>query len=287
MLSYPFTTMRRALEGNIIWITGASSGIGRALAIEASRRGAQLILSGRNEEALRETALQCKKAHESAKRGACVDNSFYSLLPFDLEDAHARDEAARRAQSLFGRIDILVLNAGVSQRATFAETSVDVFKKIMQTNFDAPVALIRAILPEMRMRNAGMIVGISSLAGLIGAPLRTAYSASKHAFAGFLSSLSAELYGSGVHVSLVYPGFVRTSISENALSGNGTRHVQLDPLQEKGQDPAKTARIIWNRICAGAIDIKVALDFKAWLGIFLARRHPELFIRSVSRHGGL
>lgn len=279
--------MHQALEGNIIWITGASSGIGRALAIEASRRGAKLILSGRNEEALRDTVLQCKKAHERATQGACADNNLYSLLPFDLEDAHACDEAARRAQSLFGRIDILVLNAGVSQRATFAETSVDVFERIMHTNFNAPVALTRAILPEMRMRNAGMIIGISSLAGLIGAPLRTAYSASKHALAGFLSSLRAELYGSGIHVSLVYPGFVHTAISENALSGDGARHAHLDPLQEKGQDSSKTARIIWDRACAGVVDIKVAFNVNARLGIFLARHMPELFTRSISRHGGL
>jgi dehydrogenase/reductase SDR family protein 7B len=275
--------MRQTLADNVVWITGASSGIGRALAAEAARRGATLILSGRNEGALRETAALCAERRQRGAPRLPAD----AILPFDLADPSARQLAAQQALTLFGRIDILVLNAGVSQRARFAETSPEVFDLIMQTNFSAAVDLTRAALPQMCERNSGMIVCVSSLAGLMGAPWRTAYSASKHAQAGFFSSLRAELSGSGLQISMVYPGFVRTAISGNALSGDGARHGKLDPLQKAGQDPSETARIVWGRLEAGALDIEVAFDFKAHLGVFLARHFPKLFVRSISRHGGL
>ncbi len=286
--------MHQTLNKKIVWITGASSGIGRALAVEAARRGARLILSGRNEAALRETARECGAATGSGNAaqadvdgGANSRHTERALLPFDLADISACTDAARRAEAIFGRIDVLVLNAGVSQRAKFADTSPEVFDTIMRTNFSASVALTRAVLPGMRARSSGTIVAVSSIAGLMGAPWRTAYSASKHALAGFFGSLRAELYGSGIQISMVYPGFVRTAISENAFTGNGLKHGELDPLQQAGQDPAVTARIVWNRVDAGALDIRVAFDFKAWLGVFLSRHAPRLFIRSISKHGGL
>ena len=275
--------MRQTLADNVIWITGASSGIGRALAVEAARRGATLILSGRNETALHETAALCAEHRLSGAPRLHAD----AILPFDLAAPNVRRQAAQKALGIFGRIDILVLNAGVSQRARFAETSPKVFDLIMETNFGSAVDLTRAVLPQMLERRSSMIVCISSVAGLMGAPLRTAYSASKHALMGFFGSLRAELYGSDVQVSMVYPGFVHTMISENALSGDGARHGELDPLQRAGQKPTETAHIVWNKLEAGALDIRVAFDFKARLGVFLARHFPKLFVRSISRHGGL
>ncbi|HBK58719.1 MAG TPA: short chain dehydrogenase, partial [Spirochaetaceae bacterium] len=266
MPSYSVITMRQTLADNVIWITGASSGIGRALAVEAARRGATLILSGRNETALHETAALCAEHRLSGAPRLHAD----AILPFDLAAPNVRRQAAQKALGIFGRIDILVLNAGVSQRARFAETSPKVFDLIMETNFGSAVDLTRAVLPQMLERRSGMIVCISSVAGLMGAPLRTAYSASKHALMGFFGSLRAELYGSDVQVSMVYPGFVHTMISENALSGDGARHGELDPLQRAGQKPTETAHIVWNKLEAGALDIRVAFDFKARLGVFLA-----------------
>jgi NAD(P)-dependent dehydrogenase (short-subunit alcohol dehydrogenase family) len=274
--------MQQTLADSVVWITGASSGIGRALAVEAARRGATLILSGRNEGALRGTASLCAERRSGAPRRPAD-----AILPFDLADLNARLQAAQKALGIFGRIDILVLNAGVSQRARFTETAPEVFDLIMETNFGSAVDLTRAVLPQMRERDSGMIVCVSSVAGLMGAPWRTAYSASKHAQAGFFSSLRAEFFGSGIQISMVYPGFVRTAISENALSGDGARHGELDPLQKSGQDPAETARIVWDRLEAGALDIEVAFDFKARLGVFLSRHFPKLFVRSISKHGGL
>jgi len=280
--------MRQTLADKVVWVTGASSGIGRAFAVEAARRGAALILSGRNEEALRKTAVLCA-AHRQGEAPRRHADAILAdaIIPFDLANPSARGHAAQKALAVFGRIDILVLNAGVSQRARFEETSPKVFELIMETNFGAAVDLTRAVLPQMRERGSGMIVCVSSIAGLMGAPWRTAYSASKHAQAGFFSSLRAELAGSGIQISMVYPGFVRTAISENALSGDGTRHGELDPLQKSGQAPSEPARTVWNRLEAGTLDIRVAFDFKACLGGFLARHFPKLFVRSISRHGGL
>jgi short-subunit dehydrogenase len=174
-----------------------------------------------------------------------------------------------------------MLNAGVSQRAKFVETSAEIFDLIMETNFFAAVDIVRIVLPKMCSNDSGVIACVSSVAGLMGAPLRTAYSASKHAQAGFFSSLRTELYGSALQISIIYPGFVRTAISENALMGNGTRHDELDALQKSGQNPDLTARTIWNKLQTGKLDIKVAFDFKAHLGVLLARHTPALFVRVI------
>lgn len=304
MLS-PLTAQRRlftlilmspsTLQGKVLWITGASSGIGEALAREAARRGALLILSGRNTEALGRLASE-------------MDQGQAASLPFDLADSGQRSQAASLAPSFFGRVDCLVLNAGVSQRSFFTETSPEVFDLIMETNFRAHVDLTRAILPEMLARGSGCIVCVSSLSGLMGAPLRTAYSASKHALAGFFSSLRAELQGSGaapkgavrrsgavqagaapkgVQITMVFPGFVCTDISRNALEADGRKHGTLDPLQQNGQDPAMTARIILDGVEAGKLEIKVAFDAKAKLGLFLSRHFPVLFTKTIARQGGL
>lgn len=295
--------MNWSLSGKVVWISGASSGIGRSLAIEAARRGALLILSGRNVQALEETAALCQPTKQAVKSIATIESSEITLkniqnplsmasdrptcvvLPFDLADPIARSKAAQRALTIYERIDVLMLNAGVSQRAKFMDTSPDVFNLIMETNFFAAVDIVRAVLPKMCSRNSGVIACVSSIAGLMGAPWRTAYAASKHALAGFFSSLRTELYGNGLQISVIYPGFVRTAISENALEGNGIRHGVLDPLQKSGQAPEVTARIIWDKLEAGKLEIKVAFDFKAHLGLFLAGKTPAHFAKLISKRG--
>lgn len=262
------------LKDKVLWITGSSSGIGAAMAEEASRRGAFLLLSGRNRDALDAMAAHCGKGR-------------VAILPFDLAETEERLVAADRALQCFGRVDCLVLNAGVSQRSRFADTSAEVFDLIMETNFHASVDLVRSVLPEMLERKSGAIVCVSSVAGLMGAPWRTAYSASKHALGGFFSSLRAELSGKGIQITMIFPGFVRTAISQNALTGDGSLHGILDPLQASGQSPAVTARKILDAIEAGKLELKVAFDAKARLGVFLSRHFPALFTKSISRHGGL
>jgi len=259
--------------GTSIWITGASSGLGRALALELGSLGARLIVSGRDHDAL---SLITSAPGIDAR-----------MLAFDLEDSAARKEAAEKALTLFGSLDYLILNAGISQRSDFIETSQNVFSKIMETNFTSSVDITRIVLPAMLRQGKGTILCISSLAGLMGAPLRSAYSASKHALAGFYASLRAELEGSGIRIHVVYPGFVNTMISHNALEGNGSRHGVLDPLQAGGMAPAAAAKKILKSLAAGKLDIRIAMDAKARLALFLSRRTPSLAAKALHSQKGL
>ncbi len=272
-LAYPSSMAKINFAGQSIWITGASSGIGESLALALGRRGAKLILSGRNVPALE----------------ACASSAggHASILPFSLTDPKARENAATKALEISNGIDMLILNAGVSQRSLFMETSEEVFLAIMETNFFASVDITRRILPSMLQRGSGTIVCVSSLAGLMGAPLRTSYAASKHALAGFFTSLRSELYNSPIKIILVYPGFVTTSISHNAFSGNGALHGRMDPLQANGQNPQKTADLILSGMAAGKLDIKVAMDAKSRFGLFLSRHCPETLAKALASHQDL
>lgn len=234
--------------------------------------GAKLILSGRDEVAL---------AHVAQSAGTDA-----RVLAFDLEDDAACGEAANQALAVFGRLDFVVLNAGISQRSLFVNTSKTAFSKIMRTNFISSVEITRAVLPSMLRQRGGSILCVSSLAGLMGAPLRSAYSASKHALAGFFSSVRTEIEGSGVTIHIAYPGFVKTMISHNALKGDGSRHEVLDPLQRNGLDPTAAARKIAKDLARGKLDIRVAMDGKARLALFLSRHVPSLAAKALSRQKG-
>jgi NAD(P)-dependent dehydrogenase (short-subunit alcohol dehydrogenase family) len=270
--------MRNSLRGAVAWITGASSGIGRSIAIEATGRGASVILSGRNAERLAETARECSAASKGTRT---------AILPFDLEDPEARAAACRAAPGLLGPVDVLVLNAGISQRATFLETTPESFDRIMALDFGAQVDLVRRCLPAMVERDSGCIVGISSIAGLAGFPLRPAYSSAKHALAGLLQNIRSELSGTKVRIVTVYPGYVRTPIAVNALDGSGRPTGVDDPRIVAGADPARCARRIAEAIECGNVEIKVAFDLKSRFGIFLSRRFPSALASLSAKHAGI
>jgi NAD(P)-dependent dehydrogenase (short-subunit alcohol dehydrogenase family) len=269
--------MKQHLKGKVVWITGASSGIGRGLALEAAALGARLVLSSRRGDALGVLALEC------ALRGAAGT----AVLPFDLEDAAARKEACERAPGLLGRIDVLILNAGMSQRSTFLDTAPAVFDRIMNLDFAAQVDMARRCLPAMVERGSGTLVAISSIAGLAGAPLRPAYSSAKHALAGLFQNLRSELVGSGVRIVTIYPGYVRTLVARNALSGDGRPTASDDPHIEGGFDPAPVARRILRAVVGGKVEVKVAFDLKSRLGLFLSRHIPSAWATLSHRHAGL
>jgi short-subunit dehydrogenase len=266
--------MKRDLEGKRIWITGASSGIGRAMAIEAAGRGARLVLSARRQEALEETASLCAAAETA-------------ILAFDLADPTSRSAACAKALAAFGGIDILVLNAGMSQRATFVETSSEAFAAVMELNFEAPVDLVRHCLPAMVAAGSGSLVAVSSIAGLAGSPLRPAYSAAKHALAGFFQCLRSELLGSGLRVVTAYPGYVRTAIAHSALGPDGRPTGQEDPNIEGGADPAIVARSILNAALSGPVELRVAFDLKSRFGLFISRHAPMAWARLSASHASL
>jgi short-subunit dehydrogenase len=257
----------------VIWITGASSGIGRALALELARR-ARLILSGRDAIRLAEVGRGCTELAASAES--------IRVLPFDLAEPPAVASAVPAACALFGRVDILVLCGGVSQRAEFAETSLDTMDRLLEVNYRAAVALIKGCLPAMRAQGSGQIVAVTSLAGKVGAPLRTGYCAAKHALQGFCNALRAELLPQGIAVTVVVPGFVRTEISHNALTGNGARHGRLDALQASGISPKTCARDILRAIERGKAEIKTGFDLKSWLALGVSHVSIGLYTRLIA-----
>ena len=246
-----------------VWITGASSGIGEALAVAWSREGARVVLSARNAAELERVRAQCEEP------------SRHVVLPLDVRDAAAIALAAREA----GPVDILVPSAGVSQRSLAAETSLDIDREIMEINYFGTIALTKAVLPSMLARRSGHLVPISSVIGYVGVPLRSAYAASKHALHGFFNTLRAETHKDGIRVTIVCPGYIRTKVSENALTGDGTPHGQLDDTHAKAMLPEEAAPIIVRGVAAGKREVHVG--GKEIFAIRAQRHLPRLVDRVV------
>ena len=224
-----------------VWITGASSGIGEALAVAWSREGARVILSARNAAELERV------------RTRCDEPSRHVVLPLDVRDTSAIALAAREA----GEVDILVPSAGVSQRSLAAETSLAIDREIMEINYFGTIALTKAVLPSMLARRSGHLVPISSVIGYVGVPLRSAYAASKHALHGFFNTLRAETHKDGIRVTIVCPGYIRTKVSENALTGDGTPHGRLDDTHAGAMLPEEAAPAIVRGVEAGKREVHV------------------------------
>jgi dehydrogenase/reductase SDR family protein 7B len=255
-------------RGKTVWITGASSGIGEALAHAFAKRGAKLVLSARREERLTQLARTCgaPEAH---------------VLPLDLSDFAALPAHCERALALTGSIDVMVHNAGVGQRSLASETAVEVDRKLIEVNYLGPVALTKALLPSMRAQKGGTIVVMSSVLGLFGAQRRSGYAASKHALHGFFDSLRAELASEDIRVLLVCPGRVRTEFSESALEGDGSRHGVMDDSSYQGILPEQVATRTLSALDRGEHEIYVAKWEK--LPVYLRRMSPALLRKALSR----
>lgn len=223
--------MKQNLKYKVIWITGASSGIGEALAIALAKEGAKLVLTARNEEKL----IMLKEK--------CIDFCEHCLvLPMDLVQIEAIPAAVEKVIAEFGRIDMLINNAGISQRALTREADLSIDRKVMELNFFSPVAMTKAVLPYMLQQKSGHIVAVSSIVGKFGFPLRSAYSSSKHALFGFFDSLRAE--EDDLDITLVIPGRIQSNISVNAIDKDGKADGKMDAGQAGGMPAAKCATII-------------------------------------------
>jgi len=255
-----------------VWITGASSGIGEALARAFHAARARLILSARRKEELRRVQQLCG-GEPRAK-----------VLPVDMARSDDVEQKAREALAVFAGIDILVLNAGISQRSLTRDTSDSVYRRLMEVNFFGPEALTRAILPSMLANKSGHIVVISSIAGRFGAPLRSGYSATKFALHGFYEALRAEEEKNGIHVTLVCPGFIRTNISVSALKGDGSQHAKMDPQLAQGMPPEECARQILKGVAARKQEIIVGAPREKML-VYTKRFFPVLLARMVASRG--
>lgn len=259
------------LTNKTIWITGASSGIGEQLAYQLAGKGNNLILSARRKEILEKVKQNCA---ESAWENI-------HILPLDLSEINSLDKAADKAINIYGKIDVLINNGGVSQRSLVKETLFEVDQHIMNVNYFSAVKLTKKVLPGMIENNSGHILVTSSLVGKFGTPLRSAYAASKHALHGFFEALGAEVWENNVFVTIFCGGYIKTKISENAVTGDGTNYNMMDENQARGKTAAEAARAM----IKAAENSKREIYFggKEVIGVYLKRFVPSLFAKVVRK----
>lgn len=247
-------------QGKVCWITGASSGIGEALAKQLAGHGASLILSGRNLAELDRVNAECGGDH--------------LVLPFEATDLAVLPGVVDTATRWKGYIDGLINNAGISQRSLAQETDFSVYQQVIDIDLIAPIALTQAVLPVMLARGRGRIIMIASVAGLVGVPLRTAYCAAKHGLVGYADALRGEVAGQGIMVHVVAPGSVKTNVSVNALGPDGKPRGYSDDAIESGIDANDAATRILAGIGANQREIVVAEGMEETI-VTLRRTDPN------------
>lgn len=260
--------MRQDYAGKTVWITGASSGLGEALAHSFAKRGARLVLSARREARLHEVAKAC---------GA----SDVHVVPLDMTDFGAMPQHAQDVIKRVGPIDVMVHNAGVGQRASVLETSFEVERQMLETNYLGPVALTKAVLPSMLTQGSGSFVVISSVLGLMSVKHRAGYCASKHALHGYFNGLRAELSAQGIRVLLVCPGHIHSEFSLHALEADGKAHGVVDPGSSRGLTPTYCADKTLRALDRGEDEIYVTQWESA--AVYANRYVPTLLRRVTSR----
>ncbi|MGZ3864654.1 MAG: SDR family oxidoreductase [Bacteroidia bacterium] len=257
-------------SGKVVWITGASSGIGEALVHQLALEKAKIVLSSRNENSLKQVAEKC---------GLKPDN--YLIIPFDLSDTSKADEYVKQIVHKFSRIDFLINNGGISQRSEALQTNTEVERNLFEVNYFAHVALSKAVLPVMIKQNSGHITVVSSIAGKFGFFLRSSYSAAKHALHGYFESLRLEVEKNNIHVLIACPGKIDTPISFNAIGENGARHNKQDKSHVGAMSAADCAKHILNAIKADKLEVLIGgKEIKA---VSLKRFFPSLFYRQIRK----
>ncbi len=257
------------ITDKVIWITGASSGIGEALAYQLNKAGNTLILSSRNEKEL------------ARVRDACDTPARVMVLPLDLGNTGMMEVKAARAVEMAGGIDILINNAGISQRSLISETSLEVYRELMDINYLGTLALTKALLPHFIARGGGHFVTVTSLMGRFGSPLRSGYCAAKHALHGFFDVLRMEHEKDGIRVTLICPGFVQTRVAYNALTGDGSSQGVNDTATQEGLPPEVFVRKMVRAIARGKHEAYIG--GKEVSGIYLKRFFPRLLHKVVLR----
>jgi len=259
------------MKDKVVWITGASSGIGKACAEICSRQGAKVILSARKEEKLKAVADQLP------------GESF--ILPMDVAETQHTSSKTQEAIQHFGQVDVLINNAGISQRGYVKDTELEVDRRLFEVNFFGNIAVTKALLPHLMERGNGNIAVISSIAGKLATAGRSTYAASKHALHGYYDALRAEVTDEGIGVHLICPGYVKTDISINALNSDGSTHGVMDPNQEAGISAEDCASAIISAISCGKKELhigkmeKVAVQIRkvspSWYHNFILKKARE------------
>ncbi|MEX1002037.1 MAG: SDR family oxidoreductase [Crocinitomicaceae bacterium] len=256
-------------ENKVVWITGASSGIGAELALQLNELGAKIILSARDAQKLKNIQQQLRHPEKSM------------VLPLDLEHLEGVDGLVKAVLDKYGRIDYLVNNGGLSQRGTAIETDLKVDRRIMEINYFGAVTLTKAVLPVMREQQSGHIVAISSIAGKFGFFLRSAYAASKHALQGFFESLLLEEEQNNIHVTIAYPGKINTEISKSALNAKGKSHGEMDHNQKTGMPVEKCVNKLIRAIKKKKRSVLIG-NKEIW-AVYIKRYFPALFWRIIKK----
>ena len=262
--------MSRINQETVVWITGASGGIGEALVMAIAKKGAKVIISARREQELERV------------KAACPQPDMIAILTVDLAQASTLKAKAEAAEKCFGKIDILINNGGISQRDKAVNTDIEVDRKLMEINYFGTIALSKAITPGMVERQNGHHVVITSAVGIISTPLRSSYAASKHALHGFYDAFRAEHHADNIKVTLALPGFIRTNISVNALTGDGSKQGTMDQAQANGMTADECARQTIRAIEKNTEEVYIG-GLKEVAGIYLKRFFPGLFSRVVRK----
>lgn len=255
-----------SFKDKVVWITGASSGIGEETARQLSKMGAKLVLSSR-------------KTHDLERVKSKLDTAdSVRVLQLDLTKPERFEEAVSLVYDWFGRVDLLFNCAGISQRSYVLETDLSVDRRIMEINYFGTIALTKAVLPRMLESGGGHFAVVTSVTGKFGFGVRSAYAASKHALHGFFESLRIELSGRGIGVTMICPGPIQTDISKHALDGNGNPTGVMDEMQEKGLPVDKAVAVMLKAIGAKKKEVVVG-GFKEKLGVKLSALLPGLFFK--------
>lgn len=263
-----------SFSGKIIWITGASSGIGEAVALALARQGAKLVLSARRTAELQGVAAQTG-----------LPESDVLVLPMNVTDTGSIPAHVETVRQRFGRIDYVFQNAGITQRGTVADSDLSVYKRLIDVNFFGVVALTKAVLPLMLAQGSGHFVVTSSVAGKIGTKQRSGYCASKHALHGFFDALRAETHDAGLRVTIVCPGYVQTLISLHALTADGQVHGKMDDNQQKGMTPDEFARQLLRTVSQQKEEVYIG-GLETY-GIYLKRFLPGVLSRILRKREGI
>lgn len=256
------------LQNKIVWVTGASSGIGQEIAIQCAKNGAQVVLSSRSEAAL-------LKVQEK------LAGTNHLVLPLDLQHSEIFSELVKTVIEKYGRIDYLFNNGGLSQRSNARDTSIDIDRYLMEVNYFGNIALTKAVLPFMIQQKSGHIVAISSIAGKFGFFLRSAYSASKHAIQGFYESLALEEEENGLNVTIAYPGKINTNISMNALNEKGEKHGVMDHNQATGMSVEDCVAALLKGVQKNKRE--VVIGNKETLAVYLKRFLPQKLFWNIMK----
>jgi dehydrogenase/reductase SDR family protein 7B len=257
-----------------VWITGASSGIGRACAQVYASKGYHVILSSRRESALVEVAKElCTTLSLSSDQ--------FSIVPLDLANTESLADITESVISKHVQVDIMLHAGGISQRSLAIETSLDVDRRVMEIDYFGTVALTKALLPHFVQWKSGQFVVVTSLMGVFSSPLRSGYCGAKHALHGFFEALRAEHYDDGISITMVCPGFIATDISLNAVVGDGSKQGTMDEKTGAGMTPLECA----NRIVKAVHKKKavVLVGRSEILAVYLQRFFPGLLRRIMRK----